>query len=144
MTTKRQIINAFSSQKHRVRFVPEGETMTKQHHKNECDINKIMDKFQKTGATSHVSTHEAKYYENTDLDYQTAVNIVTDSQRMFNDLPSSLRNKFQNDPAKFLRFVQNPENEAELIKLGLAHEREQPGQVKETLPITETNEEEKP
>jgi phage internal scaffolding protein len=38
---------------------------------------------------------------------------------MFNDLPSSIRSRFGNDPAAFLDFVNDEGNADEMIKLGL-------------------------
>jgi len=38
---------------------------------------------------------------------------------MFNDLPSSIRSRFGNDPAAFLDFVQDENNADEMVKLGL-------------------------
>ena len=39
---------------------------------------------------------------------------------MFADLPSSIRTKFNNDPAQYLDFVQDPEKLEEMRELGLA------------------------
>ena len=39
---------------------------------------------------------------------------------MFNELPGAARHEFNNDPATFLKFVQDPKNADKLEKLGLA------------------------
>lgn len=92
---------------------------TKQSMAAECDINGIMAKYQKTGVVAHVAKHSGSYGFATSMDFSDAMNLVTHAQAMFNDLPSSLRNRFGGDPAAFLDFVQNPENEAEARELGL-------------------------
>ena len=39
---------------------------------------------------------------------------------MFEELPSQIRKKFNNDPAQFLDFVQNENNKDALYEMGLA------------------------
>lgn len=95
------------------------KSRTRQSHAKESDINNILKKYQKTGILNHVNLHEAKYDDVTGIDFQTAMNLVIDAQSMFMDLPSSVRSKFANDPAQFYDFVQNPENDAEMIEMGL-------------------------
>lgn len=104
-------------------FTPVGEiSMTQQHMRNECDINTIMRRWQKTGVINHVNTHAGDYgdYVNA-VEYQEALNAVIEADNAFNSLPSSLRKKFDNSPAEFLQFVQNPDNLEEMYDLGLAN-----------------------
>lgn len=96
-----------------------GPSMTKQSHKDECDINRIMSKYQKTGIITHVAKYAARYGEASDIDYQTALNTVMEAQQMFADLPSTVRKRFDNDPAEFLQFVSDPGNVEEMRQLGL-------------------------
>lgn len=90
-----------------------------QSHKEECDINRIVHKFQKTGAITHQNKHEARYDDMTGTDFLTAMNMVANAQNMFNELPSNIRKKMDNDPAVFFDYIQNPDNKAEAIELGL-------------------------
>lgn len=99
---------------------PRGETPAQQQFKNDADINSIMARFQKTGAIDHVSKHQPIYGIASPFGYHEALNITTQAQNMFADLPSSLRNKFNGNPSELLEFVQNPENAAEAKELGLA------------------------
>ena len=99
------------------------ESMTKQHHKEECDINNILAKFQRTGVLEFAQQHAPQYADVTGVDFRTAMETVATAQEMFADLPSSLRNRFSNDPAMFLDFVQDPENRAEAAGLGLLEAR---------------------
>lgn len=95
-------------------------SMTKQSFKKECDINNIMAKHAKTGLINHVNQFDGKYGDATSIDYHEAMNIVTSSQQMFEALPAETRNRFANDPAQFLDFVQNPDNAQEMVSMGLA------------------------
>lgn len=99
---------------------PPGIEPAQQQFKDDCDINSIMKRFQKTGAIDHVSRHQPQYGVATPTDYHAALNIVTMAQSMFEELPSSLRRRFNGNPQELLEFVQNPANEDEADKLGLA------------------------
>ena len=60
--------------------------------------------------------------------------IVATANSMFQDLPSSIRNQFQNDPGQFLDFVQDPENLEEMREMGLANQSSETAQ-----PFTQPN-----
>lgn len=103
----------------RVKTKVDPVSMTKQSFKDECDINKIMAKFQKTGAIEHYAKHQPQYGDTTGIDYLDCLNVVANANTMFEELPSTIRKKFENDPRQFLDFVQNPDNQEEMIELGL-------------------------
>lgn len=97
-----------------------GTVGAKQSFKDECDINRIMAKYQKTGALSWLSRNEGRYEDVSGFEFQSAMNVVASANEMFADLPSSIRKRFGNDPAEFLAFMGDPENAPEMIRLGLA------------------------
>lgn len=82
-----------------------GEGRTKQEFKDECDINFIMKKYQKTGLMDFVNKYAPHYGEIPAVDYHQACNLVIEARAMFDDMPSSLRKKFDNDPQKFLEAI---------------------------------------
>lgn len=91
-----------------------------QDMRDECDINFIMAKYQKSGLIEHVNRIDGSYGDFMHAsDYQTSLNEVLAARAAFDSLPSSLRYRFQNDPAQFLEFVQNDSNRDEMIQLGL-------------------------
>lgn len=92
---------------------------TEQSHKKECDVNFIIQKYDKIGLLSHVSKIEAEFGDVTGLDFKTAQDLVINSSKMFNALPSNIRKRFQNDPMHLLAFMENPSNREEAISLGL-------------------------
>lgn len=97
-----------------------GETMTKQSMKNECDINVIMKKFEKTGVVTHLNERQGNYVDFSEgFDFHSCMNRVKAATDMFMTLPASLRGHFNNDPGYFLEFVSNPANEGAMIDLGL-------------------------
>lgn len=95
-------------------------TRTEQHHKDSCDINNILKRFERTGILPG-QKGPGKYIDVSDLPtYQESLNIVINANDQFASLDSKIRDRFSNDPTKFLEFLQNPENIDEAIKLGLA------------------------
>lgn len=98
-------------------------SMTKQEFVADCDIHNILAEFKVTGQIKHLAANAAAgvYADLTNLpDYQEALNTVAIGQAAFDSLPSKLRARFENDPAKFLAFMEDPANQDEIIKLGLA------------------------
>lgn len=53
------------------------------------------------------------------VDFQSAMNQIRAAQENFADLPSSTRKYFSNDPGEFLRFMSDPGNVSEAVRLGL-------------------------
>ena len=98
----------------------EDRNSAKQSFRDECDINKIMARFQKTGILDHYTKHAPEYQDIPAIEYLDALNIVATAETMFEELPSEARKRFENSPDKFLDFVQDPENLAEMRKMGLA------------------------
>lgn len=92
---------------------------TKQSFKDECDINRIMHKYQKTGMITHLAKHAPQYGEASSTDLLEAMNTLTKAQEMYDELPSSVRRKFTG-PVNFLEFIEDESNAEEIYKLGLA------------------------
>lgn len=98
-------------------------TMAKQSFKDECDVNKIMERFEKTGLISHVNKYQGDYGDAVGIqDYHASMNQVIAAQEAFDSLPSKIRARFGNNPGDFLNFMENPENKDEAIQLGLIKE----------------------
>lgn len=95
-------------------------TMTKQSFKEECDINNIMRKYERTGVLDHVGTSVPQYGEYMgSMSYQESLNAILFAQAQFADLPAELRARFGNDPAELLAFMEDAGNLDEAVKLGL-------------------------
>jgi len=94
---------------------------TKQADLKESDINFIMKRYEKTGQVPEPFYKNPVYGDFSEVpDFQEALNIVNRARDQFYGLEASVRSKFDNDPAKFLAFVNDPNNQEELIKMGLA------------------------
>lgn len=106
----------------RVGFQTTGVPRTKQQFRDEVNVNTILRKYLKQGILPPMKG-PGSYGDFSNIeDYQGAINTVMSAQAAFMDQPSALRQKFDNDPGKFLEFVQNPANRKELVALGLATE----------------------
>lgn len=100
-------------------FTPE-ETRTKQSFKDECDINNIV---RKPNLPELIAAGEliAQYGDFSDMPtYHEAQNIVANANAQFALLPAETRERFQNNPAKFLAFANDPKSGPEMVRLGLA------------------------
>lgn len=95
-------------------------TMTKQSFQDECDINTIMSKYQRTGLIEHVSNIQGAYGDFTNVqEYQLSLNQVIAAQEAFDQLPATMRERFANDPGRLMSFLEDDRNRDEAIKLGL-------------------------
>ncbi len=87
---------------------------TKQCHKDVCDINKIMARFQVTGTISHLEKFQGVYADFSDFDFHEQTNKLTRGREIFDDLPAEVRREFSQSPAKFFEFVNDPANAGDL------------------------------
>lgn len=124
-------------------LVCEEPTRAQQHHKDECDINVILERFGKTGQVP-VNAISGTYGDFSGVhDYHTAMNALIAAESEFAALPAQIRNKFANDPANLVQFLDNPDNRAEAEKLGLVNISPTANTISATAaekPVTETSE----
>lgn len=99
-------------------FDPESDR-TQQEFADECDINGIMARYLKTGIIDFANQHQPQYGDFSGLEFAEMQNQIVHAKNMFADLPATVRDRFSNDPAKFLDFFNDPENAQEATKMGL-------------------------
>lgn len=103
----------------RVQTHPVGESRTEQHHKGMVDINRMVQRYQKTGLLPQRGT-PGFYGDFTQVsDYQSCLHAVHSAQDAFMALPAQVRKEFDNDPAKLLVFLDNPANADKAMELGI-------------------------
>lgn len=93
--------------------------MTKQEFKKSCDANEIMRRYTRTGVLPEEKRRKLYGDFSESVDYQEACNIVIQAEEQFMSLPSELRKKLDNDPAKFLNYVHDEANIDELREYGI-------------------------
>lgn len=105
----------------------DSENMTKQSHKEECDINNILTQFKRTGIIQHITQQQPIFTDLPDqMDYQQALHLQEQATEAFASLPSTVRRYFENNPAKLLNALGDPEQTSMLQELGILARPEQP------------------
>ena len=95
------------------------EKRTKQHFTEECDVNKILDKFSRTGILPDQKPKMYGDFSNVQ-DYVSAFAIVQKAHEQFGNLDADIRARFHNNPSEFLNFATDASNIDEMVTLGLA------------------------
>ncbi|QCQ84992.1 internal scaffolding protein [Blackfly microvirus SF02] len=101
--------------------MPGGPSLTRQDYADECDINQIMAKYEVSGVVpTHLNPGEPRYLDVTDVpDLVQAMEILDQAQTAFMTLTAKVRREFDNDPAKFVEFAQDPANVEQMRTWGL-------------------------
>lgn len=98
----------------------EDESLAVQSAKEETDINTIVRRFGLTGELpGDVDMPQSGDYAGVG-DFHAAMNVVRKAQEEFLRVPADVRARFQNDPQRFTDFFNDPDNQEEAIRLGLA------------------------
>jgi phage internal scaffolding protein len=112
--------NTAYSERNRVSLDCGTVSKTQQSFKKECDINNIMQKYNKTGLVTHVNNYNGDYSDVSNVPtYHEALGIIEGAHTAFNTLPSEIRKMFDNDPGRFLDFVHNSDNVEAMREMGL-------------------------
>ena len=85
-------------------FCPES-TLTKQSFKDECDINKIVAKFQSTGQIPNLNNLEAQYGDAPTIDLKEALDMVKNLHREFDELTPKMQAQFGGNPDNYAQFL---------------------------------------
>jgi len=96
--------------------------MTQSQYEDETNVNKIMKRYHADGAELQLSRNPGQYADLTSIkDYQGSLQTIINAQNAFNSLPSTTRNRFQNDPQQLLNFMSDENNYEEALKLNLTN-----------------------
>ena len=107
-------------ERQRVKTEPKGESLTQQHFAHQADVRNIIKQYDKTGLIANVQKGVAQYGDFSEVnEYREALDLVHNANEMFGQLPAEVREMFQNNAGTFLEFATNPENNEEMIKMGL-------------------------
>jgi len=91
-----------------------------QSQKEEADINTIVRNFGVTGKLPQ-GVRVPSYGDFSGVeDYQEALAAIRDADASFMAMPASVRDRFGNNPARFVEFCSDSANLEEMRKLGLA------------------------
>jgi len=90
---------------------------TKQSYKDSCDINQLLERGAREGGLSHLVKHGARYGDFAMIDWENMQHTLAEGQQIFNELPAELKREFNQDPAEFFGFVNDPANKDRLEEL---------------------------
>lgn len=94
-------------------------SLTKSEFKEECDINNVVRRAIRTGILPGTN-QEALYGDFSEVtDFASAQIKIAQASQEFDQLPSAIKEKFDNNVTTLLDWIDNPENADEARELGL-------------------------
>ena len=91
-------------------------SLTEQQFAYECDINNIVKMQIPARVNQNTPLFDSVF--SSDI-YENALNVIAEANSKFEELPSDLRNKFDNDPKKLFDFVSDDKNYDKAVEYGL-------------------------
>lgn len=104
-------------------------TLTEQHTGHMTDVNYLMEKYQPDELAAYIAARNQYRKEILNHDFSQepsltdAKNLVYKLQQEFQKLPDEIRSQFKSH-VEFLKFLDNPDNQEKMIKLGLMTKKE--------------------
>lgn len=93
---------------------------TAQEFAEDADVNNIMARYVKTGTVPmYLDRGLALDGEQHELSYHDMMNIIADGNSAFAALPAIVRERFDNDPGKFVDFAADDRNRDQLREWGM-------------------------
>lgn len=84
---------------------------TRQEFADDCDINVLLARYEKSGQFSHFNSQEPAYLDVSNVpDLQASLTYLEEAKRAFMSLPATVRKEFDNDPVEFVKFAQDEAN----------------------------------
>lgn len=120
MTTPR-ILTIYGS--HDKKTAKSGKSVTQQHFKDECDINNIMARYEKTGMLIdplNPPTRQPLFGDFSGLpSFMEAQNAIREGVELFESLPARIRKMFNNDAVAYCDFISDRNNLDQALEMGL-------------------------
>lgn len=110
-------------------------SLTQQQHKDEVDINTIARNFGLTGKLP-MPVYLPTFDDFSEVeDFQSALHTIQRAEASFQAMPSHVRERFNNDPQKFLTFTSDSRNADEIRALGLFKDAPSPPPPAPNIPL---------
>lgn len=95
--------------------------VTRQEFRDECDINVLLARYEKTGVLNHFSSRVPQYLDVSEVpDLATSLEYMEQARAAFMTLPAVVRREFDNDPVRFVDFAADAANLSQMRQWGLA------------------------
>ncbi|AXH76220.1 MAG: internal scaffolding protein [Microviridae sp.] len=102
-------------------FETTGDSLTQQSHAAAADVRNIIKQYDRTGLIANVNKGIAQYGDYSEInEYAEALNMVRSANESFAEIPSHIREQFNNNAGLFFEFATDPKNSEEMIQMGLA------------------------
>ena len=111
-----------STERPKANYTPDPVQRVQQAFRDETDVNRIVTRYTLTGALPPEHLREGRYLDVSSIDFLSAQNLVADMRSKFDRLPAKLRMRFNNSPHQMLRWLEDPENLGEAVRIGLLPE----------------------
>lgn len=111
-------------------------SMTKQEFRKESDINNIIKSYSPQAMRNLIAQAAAagRYEDLPDTyDFQESLHLVEQARAAFMTLPAHVRDRFGQDPARFLAFTSDVNNRQEMANLGLIKQAESSAPIPVTI-----------
>jgi hypothetical protein len=97
-------------------------SMCRQEFAEECDINTIMARYERTGVMPAINGAPQFYADFTEIpgDLMSTLERFDEAERAFMQLPAVVRREFENNPHHFVEYAQDPANVDQMRAWGLA------------------------
>lgn len=113
-----------------------GPSRTRQEFAEECDVNVLMKRYERTGVLPQFGAErKAMYLDLASVPtFHEAMDVLVQAEYAFGRLPAAVRKEFDNDPGKFVAFAEDRKNLEQMRKWGLAPPAEVAGAANTNLP----------
>jgi phage internal scaffolding protein len=78
-----------------------------------------MSRYIATGELPNIAERAPQYLDVTGIEFQASMDFIAGANTLFHEMPSNIRNRFENSPALFLDFCSQEKNRPELAEMGL-------------------------
>ncbi len=84
--------------------------------RDETDINQILKRAQKSGTISHMARYQGTYADFSNYDFAANMTKLAEGRTIFDDLPVEIKREFDQNPANFFEYVNDPANVNDLLR----------------------------
>ena len=99
--------------------------MTEQHHKELCNIERIVRDFKRNGVADHTREPSQVFADATKMgSFQERMDLITKTQQEFEMLPADIRAVFNNKTENLIEFLSDEENHDKAVEMGLLDKNE--------------------
>ena len=97
-----------------------GPSKTQQHNRDANSVTKLIAKYGAKRLADTLALEPSRYGDISGFtDYADSLNRINRANDAFDAMPSAVRNRFHNDPAELIAFLNDDKNRSEAIILGL-------------------------